>query len=243
MLGARRHAGGLQPADARGAEARDEGGILAIGANADIGAVAIRQDVEHRREIHVHAEPSQLAAFEESLAMDEVDLPRCARGEIVGEDRDLAAKHDDAPALMVGGDQESPAERILEARKQACQTLRCLEVSPVQHDPGGLRLAEEPDVGLGEIGSGQPEHEATADESLERHGITGTAGRADARARSARGRVATNLEGVPAARRARWTAASTGLHPGDRWAASAARTRTGAVASGTAAATAGAPRR
>src|SRR5262249_13786417 len=207
------------------------------------GAVAIRQDVEHRREVHVHAQPAQLAAFEDPLAVDEVDLPRRARGEIVREDGDLAAEHDDAPALVVGGDQEPPAERVLEARQQARQALRRLEVSPVQHDPRGLRVAKEPDVGLGEIGSGQPEHEATADESLERHRVTGTARRAGARARTARGRAAMSLEGVPAARRARWTTASTGLRPADRWAAAAARTRTGAVASESGAATAGAPRR
>ena len=160
VLGAGGDAGRLEPADARGAVAGYEGRVLAVRADADVGAVALGQHVEHRREVHVYPEPAQLAAFEEPLAVDEVDFSRGARGQVVGEDGDGAAEHDDAPAFMIRRDQEPAAERFLEARQQAVKPLRSFEVAAVEHDACRLGLAEKPDVGLAQVGPRQPEHEA-----------------------------------------------------------------------------------
>src|SRR5262245_8494755 len=101
MLGARREPGGLQAADARRAEARHEVWILAVGANADVRAISLGEHVEHGAEAHVHAQAPELAALDDALSLDEALVRRHARGQVIGEDRDLPAQHDDAAALVV----------------------------------------------------------------------------------------------------------------------------------------------
>ena len=64
----------------------DELRILAVGADADVRAVALGEDVQHRGEVDVHAEPPQLAALDEALPLHEVRVARGAGGELVGED-------------------------------------------------------------------------------------------------------------------------------------------------------------
>ena len=169
VLGAGGHAGRLQPLDAGGAEARDQLGVLAVGADADIGAIALREHVEDRAEAHVHAEAAQLAALDQPLPLREGDLARRARGEVVGEDRHAGAEHDDAAALVVGRDQEPPAERALELREHGGQSLGALEVAAIQDESARPGLLEEAEIGIGDVRPAHAEHELPADHLLEAH--------------------------------------------------------------------------
>src|SRR5215813_5261426 len=96
VLGAGRHAGGLKSRDPRGSVARDEHRIHPVRADADVGAVALRQHVEHWREVDIDAETTQLATLDDALTVDEGNLAGGSGGEIVGKDRHRSAEHDDA---------------------------------------------------------------------------------------------------------------------------------------------------
>src|SRR5262245_9339451 len=169
VLGARRDPCGLQAPDPGDAVAGYEVRVLAVGADADIRAVALREDIEHRGEIHVDAQAAELAALEEALPVDEGDLSRRAYRQIVREDRDGAAQHDDASALVIRGDEKPPAESLLEAGQEARETLGRLEVAPVEHDARRLRVAEQANVGLGQVGPREPEHETPPHQRFEAH--------------------------------------------------------------------------
>ena len=167
MLGARRDAALLHALDPRDAVARDHLRILAVRADPDVGAVPVREDVEYRSEVHVHAQTAQLARLEEALAIRERLFARRAGGQVVGEDRRGATQHHDAAALVIGGDEEPSAQRGLELGQQVKVLLGGLEVPPIEDEPAGAGLAEEADVFVGELGSAEPEHEPLADEVLE----------------------------------------------------------------------------
>ncbi len=164
-----RDAGRLKPSDPRRPVAGDERRVLAIGADPDVGAVALRQHVEHGREVDVHAEAAQLPPLDDPLAVDECHLAGGSRREIVGEDRHRAPEHDDPAALVVRRDHEPAAEGALEAREQAREPLRRLEVPAIEHDSTGSRILEETDVGVRGIRTRQAEHQLAADHLLERH--------------------------------------------------------------------------
>ena len=167
VLGARREPAALHAVDPRDAVARDDGRVLAVGADADVRAVALGERVEHRRQVQVHAEPPELARLEEPLARGEGLLARGPDREVVGEDRDAASEHDHAPALVVGRHEEPPAERRLEAGEQVEEPGRAVEVAAVEDQAGSARVAEEADVLLPERRPGQADHEALADEVLD----------------------------------------------------------------------------
>ena len=167
VLGARRDPALLHALDARQAVARDHGRVFAIGADPDVRAVALREDVEHGREVHVHSQPPQFAGLEEALAKGERLVAGGPHREVVGENRRRLAEHDDAAALVIGGDEQATAESRLEIVQQPAVLLRRLEVPPIQDEPGGARVAEEADVRVGELRPGQAKHQALADQVLE----------------------------------------------------------------------------
>ena len=80
VLGAGRDAARLHAADARGAQARDQRRVLAVGADADVRAVALGQHVEARAEVDVHPEAAQLAPLDQPLSRDHRLVARGARG-------------------------------------------------------------------------------------------------------------------------------------------------------------------
>ena len=169
VLGAGRDAGRLHAADARGAQAGDQRGILAVGADADVRAVALGEHVEARAEVDVHAEPSQLAPLDEPLARHHRLVARGTRGEVVREDGDAAVEHDDAAALVIRGDQEPAPEPLLEPRDEAQEALGRLEVTPVEHQPARVDVAQEAQVVVGGVGAGQPDDELPAHHRFEAH--------------------------------------------------------------------------
>ena len=176
VLGAGGDARRLEPPDPRGAEAGDQRGVLAVGADADVRAVALGEHVEDGAEAHVHAQSAQLAALDAPLAGDEADLARRPRGEVVGEDRDTRAEHDDAPALVVGGDEQSAPERALEAGQHGVKSLGALEVAPVEDEAAGAGFLEEAEIGIRDVRPGQAEHEPPPDHRFEVHGAARASG-------------------------------------------------------------------
>jgi hypothetical protein len=168
VLGARQQAGGGHAADARRAQPRDQRRVLAVGTDADVGTVALGEDVEHGAEVQVHAEAAQFAALDHALSVGEGLVAHGADGQVVGKDRRAPAQHDDAATLVVGRHQQAPAQRGLQALHQAPQPVRRLEVPAVENQPAGPRVAEEPDVLVAQVRAGQPDHQSLADQILER---------------------------------------------------------------------------
>src|SRR4029450_13486091 len=108
VLGTRREAALLHALDPGDAVPGHDGGVLAVRPDADVRAVALGQHVEHRGEVHVDAEPAQLARLEYALMKRGRLAPRGPQREAVGKDRRGPAQHDDAAALVIGG-HEKPA--------------------------------------------------------------------------------------------------------------------------------------
>src|ERR1700741_181047 len=92
---------------------------------------------------------------------------RGAHGEVVGKDRRAAAEHHDAAALVIGGDDQLPAQRGLELVQQTNVLVGGLEVPPVEDESAGAGFAEESDIVVDQLGSAEPEHKALADEVFE----------------------------------------------------------------------------
>src|SRR6185295_19683090 len=88
-------------ANARDAVARYELGILAVRANADVGAVTIGEHVQARAEREIDTVPAHLARLDQPLARGERFLAGGADREVVRKDRHTATEHDDPPALVV----------------------------------------------------------------------------------------------------------------------------------------------
>ncbi len=124
MLGARRDAALLHALDPRESVARDQARVLAVRPDADVRAIAVGENVEHGPEIEVHAQPAQLARFEDALAIRERFVARRPHREVVGEDRRPLSEHDDAAALVVGGDEQAAIERRLEIFQELRVLLR-----------------------------------------------------------------------------------------------------------------------
>src|SRR4029453_9082390 len=109
----------------------------------------------------------QLARLEYALLVRERFVARGPDREIVGKDRRALAEHDDAAALVIGRDKQTATERRFEVVQQLGVLLRRFEVSAVQDEPGGTGLAKQGDIGIGQLGAGEAEHELLADEGLE----------------------------------------------------------------------------
>src|SRR6267142_5675398 len=167
VLGTCRKPAFRHAAHPRAAVARDELRVLAVGTDADVGAVAIGQHVEAGPEVQVDTEPPQLAGLEQSLLVGERLLARRAHREVVGEDRHAAPEHHAASALVVRGHEQSAAERALETAEKVEQLRRALEVAAIEDEPGRARVAEYPDVGVVERRARQADHEPLADEIFE----------------------------------------------------------------------------
>src|SRR5712692_5489503 len=167
VLGARGEPAALNATDTRHAVARDERGVLAVRADPDVGTIGLGQHVEHRSEVEIDPEAPQLARLEEALAGRERFLTGGAHREVVREDRRARAEHDDPSALVIGGDEQAPAERALEAGEQGPELLWVLEVPPIENQPAGARLAEEIHVGVAQLRSRQADHQPLADEIAE----------------------------------------------------------------------------
>src|SRR3989442_1628231 len=90
-----------------------------------------------------------------------------AHGEVVGKDRRGAAEHDDAPALVVGGDEQPAPERALERLEEPEESCGALEVPPVENESRGACVFEETDVLVTERRPRQAEHQSLAEEVLE----------------------------------------------------------------------------
>src|SRR6185295_1680902 len=103
------------------------------------------------------------------LTRDHRLVARGARGEVVGEDGDALVQHDDAAALVVGGDEEPAPESVLEAGDEAQEALGRLEVAPVEHQPARVDVAQVAQVVVGGVGAGQPDDELPADHGFETH--------------------------------------------------------------------------
>src|SRR5215510_325158 len=99
VLGARREAALLHALDPRDAVPGHNGGVLAVRPYADVRAVALGEHVEHRREIHVDAEPAQLTRLVHALMKRERLVARRPQSEAVGKDGRGPAEHHDAAAL------------------------------------------------------------------------------------------------------------------------------------------------
>ena len=169
MLRARRQPGARHAADARDAVARHDLRILAVRADADVGAVALGQHVEARAEVQIDAEAAQLARLDQSLFVGEALLAGGPHREVVGKDRHAAAEHDDATAFVVGRHQQSPAEGRLERVEQRREPGRALEVAPIEDEAGRARVMKEADVGLGQLRAAQSDHHSLAHEVFDRH--------------------------------------------------------------------------
>ena len=169
MLRARRQPGAGHAADARHAVARDDLGILAVRADADVGAVALGQHVEARAEVEIDPEAAQLARLDAALPGRERLLAGRAEREVVGKDRHAAAEHDDAAALVVSRHQQPPAQGRLERVEQRREPGRALEVAPIEDEPGRARVVKETDVGVGQRRAAQSDHHALAHEVFDRH--------------------------------------------------------------------------
>ena len=148
MLGARREVAARHAADARHAVARHDPRVLAVRADADVGAVALGQHVEARAEVQIDPEPAQLARLDAALPEGERLLAGRAEREVVGKDRHAAAEHDDATAFVVGRHQQSPAEGRLERVEQRREPGRALEVAPIEDEAGRARVAKDAHVGF-----------------------------------------------------------------------------------------------
>src|SRR5262245_26940399 len=166
VLSARRESTLLHTLDPRDTVPGHDGGILAVRAYADVRAVALGEHVEHRREVHVDAEPTQLARLVHALVKRERLVAGRSQREVVGEDRRGPAQHDDATALVIGGHEKSASERRLELLQEPAVLIRRFEVAPVQDQSCGAGVAEQPDVCIGEPGAGQSEYQLFADEGL-----------------------------------------------------------------------------
>jgi len=92
---------------------------------------------------------------------------RRADREVVGKDRRGAAEHDDAPALVVGGDEQPAPERALERLEEPEESCGALEVPPVENESRGACVFEETDVLVTERRPRQAEHQSLAEEVLE----------------------------------------------------------------------------
>src|SRR5262245_50180578 len=114
VLGARREATLLHAVDPGYTVPGHDGGVLAVRPNADVRAVALGEHVEHRREVHVDAEPAQLTRLVHALMKRERLVARRSQREVVGKDRRGPAQHDDATALVIGGHEKPAAEPRLE---------------------------------------------------------------------------------------------------------------------------------
>src|SRR2546421_41021 len=87
-------------------------------------------------------------------------------GEVLGARRE-AAEHADAPAFVVGGDEQPPTQRALESLEEAEESRGALEVPPVEDEARRARVLEETDILVTKCRSRQAEHQALADEVLE----------------------------------------------------------------------------
>src|SRR5262245_11703026 len=142
VLGARREAALLHALDPRDAVPGHNGGVLAVRPYADVRAVALGEHVEHRREIHVDAEPAKLTRLVHALMKRERLVPRCSEREVVGKDRRGPAQHDDPTALVIGGYEDPASERRLQLLQELAVLLRRFEIAPVQDQPSGAGVAE-----------------------------------------------------------------------------------------------------
>jgi hypothetical protein len=145
--------------------------ILAVRADADVGAVALGQHVEARAEIEIDAEPAQLPRLDLALPERERLLARGAHRQVVGKDRGAGAEHHDAPALVIGGHEQTAPECALERIEQRGQRSGALEVAAVEDEAGRPRVAEHAHVGVRERRSAEPDHEPFADEVLDGHAV------------------------------------------------------------------------
>src|SRR5712691_551541 len=172
VLRAARETAALHTPDPRHAVAGDGGRVLTVRANPDVRAVGLGEDIEDGPEVEIDPEPAQLARLEEALLRRERLLARRPQGEVVGKDRRAAAEHHDPATLVIGGDEQPPAQRALESREERLELLGALEVPPIQDETGGARVAKEPDVFVAQQRPGQADHQPLADEILEveRHG-------------------------------------------------------------------------
>src|SRR5215470_14964009 len=142
VLGARREAALLHALDPRDAVRGHDGWVLPVRPYADVRAVAISEHIEHRREVHVDAEPAQLTCLVHTLMKRERLVARCSQREAVGQDRRGPPQHDDATALVIGGHEKPAAERRLELLQKPPVLLRRFEVAPVYDQPSGAGVAE-----------------------------------------------------------------------------------------------------
>ena len=167
VLGAGRQPPAHHARDAGRAVAGHDGRVLPVRADADVGAVAVGEDVETGPQVEIDAEPAQLARLDQSLPMGEGLRTGHADGEIVGKDRGAPAKHDHPAPLVIGGHEQPPAERGFEATEQVQELRGALEVAAIEDEAAGARLPEQANVGLGEGRPAQADHQPLADEILE----------------------------------------------------------------------------
>ena len=142
-------------------------GILPVRADADVGAVALGQYVQHGAETQIDAQPPQLTRFDQALAMRERLFAGGADGEVVGEDRHAASQHHDAATLVIRRDQEPPPERRLEPSEQRRELRGRLEIAPIEDEAGGARVAKESHVLITERRARKSDHQSFADEVFE----------------------------------------------------------------------------
>src|SRR5262249_61150542 len=88
VLGARRETALLHALDPCDAVPDHDGGVLAVRAYADVRAVAIGEHIEHRREVHIDAEPAQLTRLVQALMKSERLVGRYFQPGDDGEDGD-----------------------------------------------------------------------------------------------------------------------------------------------------------
>ena len=100
------------------AHCRHQAPILAVRPDADIRAVSLGQDIEHRRQIHIQPQPSQFFGLDLALLPGIVDVSGRAHRQIVREHGNAVPEHDDPPAFMVGRHQQFAAERLFQIGNQ-----------------------------------------------------------------------------------------------------------------------------
>ncbi len=101
MLGAGRKPVLLHGGDPRRAHLRHQSPILPVGTYADVGAVSLGQDIEHRRQVHIQPQPAQFLGLDLTLPGGIGDVFSSPQGQIVREHGNAVPEHDDPPPFMI----------------------------------------------------------------------------------------------------------------------------------------------